>query len=427
MQASVRAIHIATVLKLINENRPLDAATAPLALKKAIKDAANLHDTESRRVHRNFVWALDYRGRGAQNRAANDLIDPAAPNFRAQVQANLSAFDAQFVIAAMDKAVPAVATTPKQTTPTVIVPVTPTAAPTPTATAIWLNEQISKNLIDRLANTVKARYPIEDIEDVRGEVHLRIAHWAAKGSFDDHIAEGHPPTVSRMAAWVGNRVKSTLGRRGQDALWRQMRGSRTESEYRREEVHPDSVRPDQVYTVGIDTVDDEGTVQRVIIDPKSLDTSDDDAPDEMAVRDALRLIIRASRPNAFQRYIRVLESMVADASRGDIAAQDGCTTSRAGKLTARVREDLRVAAWSTVSDARKILRYIVEEPYITHSEILEDLRMCPEDVDRAMRLLTDPEIQYVSEAAGQSYAATDFGLEAATAPAQGGVVGRLMI
>jgi hypothetical protein len=426
MEASVRAIHIATVIRLINQQRPLSPIAAPSVLKSAIKEAAATHNTESRRVHRNFVWALDYRGRGAQDRAAMDLVDPATPEFRLKVQRCLSTTDALYVVATLDE-VGTVST--KTITPTPKPTEIKVSRTTPNPTAVWLNEQIAKGLIDRLTHTVRNRYPIEDIEDVRSEVHLRIAHWCAKGSFDDHLAEDHPPTISRMAGWVGNRIKSALGRRGQDALWREMRGSRTEVEYRKEEVHPDSLLPSQTYQVGLEGGDDGDpkSVQRVIIDPKSLEDNYSDVTSELSIHEAFKLVIRASRPNAAQRYIRILEGMVAEASRGDIASEDGCSPSRAGKLTARVREDLRHALLYTVSDARKVLRYVVEEPCITYPEIIEDLRMESDDVDRAIRFLTDPEMAYLTETAGRSYKATERGFDAATAPPVGGAAGRLVI
>ena len=428
MEASVRAIHIATVIRLINKARPLSDTTAPMALKNAIKQAAIDNDTESRRVHRNFVWALNYRGRGAQNRAAVDLIDPAATDFRVRVSQSLSAFDAAYVIKALDEA--GQKTPTKKASRPSNTPTTPkNAPPTPTATAVWLNEQISNGLIDHLINTVVRRYPVEDRDDVAGEVHLRIAHWGAKGSFDEHLELGNAPTVSRMAAWVGNRIKSALGRRGQDALWRQLRGSRTESEYRNEEVHPDSVNPESVYSVALESDGtDDGAVQRVIIDPRTLEDSLPVAETAVTAEAALRMIIRASRPNAAERYLKILEAMIADTNRSDIADQDGCSVGRAGKLTARVRADLKAAPMLfTVSDARKVLRYIVEEPCITYTEIIEDLRMDGEEVDRALRLLMMNEIAYITESNGRSFMATDIGLAAATGERPEGLVGKLMI
>ena len=159
MEASVRAIHIATVIRLINKARPLSDTTAPMALKNAIKQAAIDNDTESRRVHRNFVWALNYRGRGAQNRAAVDLIDPAATDFRVRVSQSLSAFDAAYVIKALDEA--GQKTPTKKASRPSNTPTTPkNAPPTPTATAVWLNEQISNGLIDHLINGLRANRPI---------------------------------------------------------------------------------------------------------------------------------------------------------------------------------------------------------------------------------------------------------------------------
>jgi hypothetical protein len=416
MQPSIRATRIAAVLNILNSHRPLSPDTAPDTLRLAIKQAAAELGTESRRIHRDLVWAMGYRDRGAQDRAARDLIDPACPAFMSVVHAKMSPFDAAHVAGA-------IRTSTSTPTP-IIVPPKKRSGPNPTS--LWLNGQIVAGLIPRLVRTVHKRYPIEDIEDVRGEVHLRIAHWCSRGSFDAHLAEGHPPTISRMSAWVGNRIKSSLGRRGQDALWRQMRGSRTETEWRSQAVHPESVTPDMVYTVGLESGGEEGVVQQVVIDPKSL-VEPETPPNNATLRATLRSVIRAKRPNAAARYIRVLESMVEEIPRAEFAEAEDISVRRTSKLTARVRDDLRSAMWSTVSDARKILRYVIEEPYITHGELSEDLRIDSEAVDRAVRLLTDPEIGYISDAGGRSYAVTGIGEEVALTPAQDGVVGRMLI
>ena len=159
MEASVRAIHIATVIRIINKERPLSDTTAPMALKNAIKQAAIDNDTESRRVHRNFVWALDYRGRGAQNRAALDLVNPTASDFRVRITNNLSAFDAAYVTKALNEAGKQSSQKAAPTTIPVVTPTPKNAPVSPTATAVWLNTQIGKGLIDHLTNTVIRRYP----------------------------------------------------------------------------------------------------------------------------------------------------------------------------------------------------------------------------------------------------------------------------
>jgi hypothetical protein len=404
-------VRIAAVLARLNTARPFTELNAAKALRESIKGAATDLTTESRRVHRDMVWALDYRGRGAQDRLAIDLIDPAAPVFAERVRQRLPATDADHICAALNSVADLTPITPN--------PVRAIA----TVTAVWLDDQIGQhNLIPRLTRTVCKRYPIEDSDDVTSMVGLLIAHWGANGSFDAHLAMDKPPSISRMAAWVGNRIKSALGRRGQDALWRQMRGSRTESEFRSGTAHPDSLKAESIYEVAYEGGEDTpGGATVVVVDPRphepDLDTDH--------VREALRNVIRASRPAAAQRYIRILEGMIAEDGKQELAAADGCSDLRASKLTQRVRADLREAAEITVTDARKILRYVVDEPFITHVEIVEDLDMETTDVDRALRLLHLS--GYVTESDGRSYAATDEGRCVATTGPEKGVAGRILI
>jgi hypothetical protein len=409
-EPSIRALRIAAVLSRLDAHRPLAESTAPAALKKSIKAAATDLCTESRRVHRDLVWALEYRGRGAQDRLASDLVDPAAPAFVERVRRRLPAVDADHICQHLvfGGAAKPVAPTLKRT------------APTPTA--VWLNEQIDKSMIPRLVRTVRARYPVEEDEDVLGMVHLMIAHWGFVGSFDAHLAEGKAPSITRMAGWVGNRVKSALGRRGQDALWRQMRGSRTESEYRKGDVHPESVRPTTTYEVAYEGGDDDpGGAVRVVVDPRSQEPD----LDTERIREALRNVIRCSRPGAAKRYVRILEGMIAEDGKQELAAADGCSDLRAGKLTQRVRADLREAATITVADARRVLRYVVDEPFITFSEIVEDLDMAEDEADRAIRLLHLS--GYVTESDGRSYAATDEGRCVAVTGPEDGIAGLIII
>jgi hypothetical protein len=410
-EPSIRALRIATVLNHINAARPITELTAPKVLRDSIKAAATDLNTESRRVHRDLVWALEYRGRGAQNRLAADLVDPAAPGFAERVRRRLPAVDSDYICATLDPS-------------TTIVTSAPPKRRTASATSVWLDDQLQNHsLLPRLTRTVIKRYPVEEMDDVASMVGLLIAHWGANGSFDDHLAEGKAPSISRMAAWVGNRIKSALGRRGQDALWRQMRGSRTENEYRSGTPHPDSLKAESTYDIAYEGGDDDtpgsGTV--VVVDPRPHEPD----LDVDQVREALRNVIRASRPAAAKRYIRILEGMIAEDGKRELAASDGCSDLRASKLTQRVRADLREAAEITVTDARTILRYVVEEPFITHVEIAEDLNMEEAEVDKAIRLLHLS--GYVTESDGRSYAATDEGRCVASANPEGGVAGRILI
>jgi len=268
----------------------------------------------------------------------------------------------------------------------------------------WLDERIANGLLQRLSFKVHQRFPLETRDEIRGVVHLALAVWAAEGSFDAHLRRGYQPSLTNMTDWIGLKVINVLRRRGQDALLREMRGSRTDREFKAD----GKIAADALDVTSFDVVkdyDEDGvpTGETMIVDR----STDEDSGIDPEFLELARDCLKAARSKAHDRLLRVLDLMCVGASRQEIADQEGITILRAGHLTARVRGDLREAV-VTLDMARAILRYIVAEPFATRGEIIEDLGYSRVQVDRAVRLLGTRGMLAVHT--GHSYRATDAGL-----------------
>ena len=392
VRAVIRAFHTAS-------------GTPSQRLRTAIGVVAQVEGLNRSRIHKTVVHDRGYKGRGAQDRAAADMHAGTYPG--------------------MEQATPE--TSPEtETTPETVV--AKPAPPKTNPTRVWLEQALAeRNLVQRVTRIVHRRYPIEDVEDVQGKVHEMIGYWADRGSFDAELEKGNPPSATRLAAWVANRIKGDLNKRGRDGLWRVMRGSRTLSEYRSGET--DAVTSDDAYEAHSIVGDDEQVIGMEVVDPtpnvEQRHAESGLSRDEVTA--ALRNAITAAHPNAASRYLQVLEDVVAhqEEAGGVINEREQCSDRRAAKLIGRVREDIRQAAWSTVAHARAILRELVREPFSTRAELIAELRIPSGDLDRAVRMLIAS--GYVTDFGDRSYLATDAGRTALEAPISEGVAGRLMI
>lgn len=382
VRAVIRAFHTAS-------------GTSSQRLRTAIGVVAQAEGLNRSRVHKTVVHDSGYKGRGAQDRAAADIHAGTYPGMKAVAE-----------------------------------PVTTKPEPAATnPTRVWLERALlERNLVERVTRIVHRRYPIEDVDDVQGKVHEMIGYWANRGSFDAELEKGNPPSATRLAAWVANRIKGDLNKRGRDGLWRVMRGSRTLSEYHA--GASDAVTSDDTYEAHAIVGDDDGQVIGMeFVDPTPTieqrcaenDVSRDD------VTAALRNAITAAHPNAASRYLAILEDVCThqEAAGAVINEREQCSNRRAAKLIGRVRDDIRQAAWSTVAHARAILHELVREPFSTRSELIAELRIPSGDLDRAVRMLLAS--GYASDVGNQSYLASDAGRAALEAPISKGVAGRIMI
>ena len=295
------------------------------------------------------------------------------------------------------------------------------------ATRAWLEQALTeRNLVERMVRIIRRRYPVEDADDVRGKVHEMIAYWAHNGSLDAELAQGNEPSPSRLAAWVANRIKGDLNKRGRDGLWRCIRGSRTLTEYQTGEVH--AVTSDDAYEAHSIVGDDEQVVGMEVIDPTPNieQVHCTGIPRERVVA-ALQVAIRSAHPKKATRYLQVLEDVVLhqEDAASTMQERDLVSNRRAHKLIGRVRDDIRQAGWSVVSHARAVLWELVREPYSTLDEMVVELRIPRPDLVRAVRLLEAS--GYIEHAGNNSYCPTDGGRDAIEMPVTGGSVGALLI
>jgi len=267
----------------------------------------------------------------------------------------------------------------------------------------WLNQRLESGLVNRLSYKLRARFPLETREDIVGAVHIAIGQWGAEGSFDAHLRRGYQPSLSNLADWIGRKIINQLRRRGQDALLREMRGSRTDREYHNEGKIADDAMDVTSFSV-VYATDDNGKALQGQFD--IMDDADEESEFDAEFLDLARDCLRAARPQSHERLLRVFDLMCGGASRQEIADSEGITVLRAGHLTARVRSDLRESS-ITLKMAKTILEYVIEEPFSTKNEIQGDLEYPPAHFNRAIRLLGGRGLLTIHK--GDSYLATDAG------------------
>tara|TARA_Y100000310_G_scaffold322020_1_gene380499 strand:- start:114 stop:1331 length:1218 start_codon:yes stop_codon:yes gene_type:complete len=343
----------------------LDLKVDPLNLNdqftQALREAAASENVHWKVVRRDVVLGLGYLGRGAQDRFSHELgegfrsgnfsliVDRTPKRDRALVKSVLTSL-------------PCVGVT----------------------TARWLNEQLAHhNLVERLTTALTYKFRWENREALRGDVHMSIARWGAGGVMDEYLAKDRPPSFSLMTQWVAQKTTSRLYRRGQDALHREMRGTRTESECRHGAMSEAAMDATDWRTAVVQGEEDSFTT--VVVDPN--DPRDNEGEPSNGDRlGLLRDLIRVARPRAADRYVRVLDYLSTGMTKDEIADTEGIQPLRAGKLTQRVRDDIKKSE-VTVEDAVKILQYVADEPYATTTDILDDLSLESENAIKALRLL----------------------------------------
>ena len=376
----VRTVRLIEVIDAVQSNLRLSSPANTVeafdaAVKAAFASLGEEHGCGRKLFNRDVVYGHGYRGRAAVTEFATDLH--AAFNGRmSPLIKRVRDAEQEAVVTAIQGLV---------------------------TTRSWLDERVANGLVQRLTFKVRGAFPLESKEEVQGMVHLAIGEWGARGTFDAYLRKGWYPSISRMADWIGQDVINVLRRRGQDALLREMRGSRTDREFRNEGKIATDALDVTAYDIVKDYDDDGVPTGEVMIVDRS---TDEDSGIDPEFLELARDCLKAARPKAHDRLLRVLGLMCGGASRQEIADQEGITMLRAGHLTARVRGDLREAV-VTLDMARAVLRYIVAEPFATRGEIIEDLGYSRVQVDRVVRLLGTRGMLAVHT--GHSYLATDAG------------------
>lgn len=257
------------------------------------------------------------------------------------------------------------------------------------ATRNWFMVEMKKGLINHLTYLVSIRLPREDPEEIRGEVGLCIAQWCDKDSFRKFFDSGKYPSRKLLSDYVWRSVTTGMMHRGIDAQLRDRTGAKTQAEVRAGKPAPVSQKlaPNTWKAV---TITDESTQERSteIVDKglnpeqASIESSNHDACLETA-----KNILRLRRPRGAVRRVQVLEAAIRGAAKGELEEQLGVSSLRATFLRQEVRDDLREGL-KMLETARKVLHMVLDEPYITQTEIVEDLGFTTKEEVKEVKRIT---------------------------------------
>jgi len=290
----------------------------------------------------------------------------------------------------------------------------------PTETFKWFERQMRDFALDRkVAALLSRKFHREDYDDLLSEVHLWFTKWSNKGTCDQYILDGKPPTVTILTVWVGQKIIHRMARDGQDALRRETMGSRTQlevqsrrdgSDYISEKARKMDPNAPRAIWVG----DGEGDgLHREFIAPEEVlvDLTEIFEEGELSL---VRDIVRVRRRRAADRYARFFDHLMNRTSKEEAASLEGVSELRVTHLYQRVRDDLRDAP-ILIEVALKVLDIITAEPYSTLKEIEVDvippqISGVPADLKQALSLLVMRGL--ATEAQGSSYAPTEAGRKA---------------
>jgi len=281
----------------------------------------------------------------------------------------------------------------------------------PTVTSAWFEEQIRDRALDRkVAALLRRKFPYENPEDLLAETREWFVRWSNRGTCDEFIKKGKPPTLTILTVWVEGKLTHRLYKEGQDALQREFKGVRTQGEVRRtretgevwlrdEATHLDPHAPQAIW---VGDVEDSDGRTREFIDPNVEESAPLFEESELGIA---RDLVRARRRRAADRYARIFDHIMDGRSKEEAALLEGCSELRITHLFQRVRDDLRKAP-SLLEVAMKVLKVIAEEPYSTVGEIEEELPRA-KDLRPALDFLKLRGL--AQEGAGECYAPTDLG------------------
>ena len=162
----------------------LDFKVDPLNLDdqfaSALRSTAEAENVHWKVVRRDIILGLHYHGSGAQKTFLKDLSDALHSGNFVELAKRLPLKD-QTLVEDVLNALPFCGIT----------------------TARWLSEQMEqKNLLSKLATALKFKFPRENEDALRGDIHMAIAVWGAGGSLDAYLRVGRPPSP-RLMTGVG--------------------------------------------------------------------------------------------------------------------------------------------------------------------------------------------------------------------------------
>lgn len=256
-------------------------------------------------------------------------------------------------------------------------------------TTEWFDRFLTRDEYDRLVRHVASKTKhSRDESEIRGFVHGYVLSMSKNDGLRGRILADNDPTPSSIRAWVWKHVLSTFRNEGTDAQTRTVKGSRTEREVRGMGPPPDAYASPGVDTTVVYALEGGGEG-----DPGTFATSSasqghalldvvDASPtaeELLAHRDAMargmarfEAAVRADKPGAAARYVRVLGHMARGLSPAEVAAVEGVSPARGATLVAEVRQAGRHRA--TKDRVRHdVVRYLESEPMSTLAELVDEI------------------------------------------------------
>lgn len=256
-------------------------------------------------------------------------------------------------------------------------------------TVSWFDRYLTPERYDELVRHLarKTRHS-RDESEIREFVHEYIVNTGERDGLRDRIMAGDDPSPGSIRAWVWKQALSIFRNEGTDAQTRTLKNARTERDLRNE-------TPDEAYQVAVD-----GPTAVVYEAPEgseheggsyaSANASSgaalldvvDFAPrfDEVLEHQAalargmarLEAAVRSYKPNAADRYARVLGHLASGMKPADVATAEKVSDARAATLIAEVRAAGRLRAnLDRVRDS--VLSYLKEEPMSTLTDLVGEL------------------------------------------------------
>ena len=384
--ASLRGARLARVIRAILPTDTKTKATADYLYSRihnAILQIAEESNCHRCVVRRDVIRSHGYTGRGAQRALAIDIAAAAAGDPTA-IRSRLRKNDVELVMAALRS----------------------TRVATKTATRTWLETGIKNGLLRRLSIFVQQRFPSEEKAEIDSMIHVCIALWADRGSFDAFLEINRPPSMANLTEWVSRRMASEFLHRGTDALHREIRGARTGAEVVSGECATESLRTPDVYDVAV-TGDDGDLTYEIVSKTSTPEVDLIEAETESQVVRLADDFISEAVPKSALRRSHVLRALLRGATREDLVREMGVRSTRARHLTSEVRDILRNGAL-IADDARKVLTFLADEPWATVEEVADDVGFAPERAAKAATFL-EREGLITRSNDGRSFAPTNAG------------------
>ena len=274
----------------------------------------------------------------------------------------------------------------------------------------WIQEALKRNEHYHIAQVIKKKFPYETVEELASDVSELMLLWGERGLCDAFLRRNKPPTRAILAIWAEQKIRQRVYKDGTDALHREFRGLRTQTEIRKRKelsmedlILEQGLKSDPYSPKTVWVIQEGGERQCVIVAPEP-----EGAPqDQTRKLELVRAFIQAKRKRSPERYARFFDHLQAGTPKGEIALLEGCSELKVSHLTNKVRGDLRESS-KFLSVALLLLKKISEEPFSTLEEIQEENpALEAAKIEQAIEVLLKGDL--ISEKQGRSFLVTEAG------------------